>query len=134
MGLRCANQRSHGDWFQYTEEVIKKLMGENTGVVILNGPCGDVTQVNNLSPEHDYGERVARELGGRVAAEAYKVLLSARPVKDCSMSFAREVLRAPKRRPSQQHFQEAVKKLKSSPPSDSEESIFARTTIMAEAL
>ncbi|MBP5181791.1 MAG: hypothetical protein J6331_02060 [Lentisphaeria bacterium] len=130
----CGNNGSHGDWFQYTDRLIRKLMGEEAGVVIMNGACGDVTQVNNFSLRIDFGERVAKELGGRVGAEAYKVLLGAYPRPDATMAFAHEVVSIAKRHPSPEHFAEAVEKLKKGDPKVDEDAMFARTTIMAEAM
>ena len=130
----CGTDGSHGDWFQYTEEVIKKLVDEKAGVVILNGACGDVTQVDNFSLRHDFGERVARELGGRVGAEAYKVLLGAYPRSGMTMDAIRTTIPITKRHPSPEHFAEAVEKLKNGDPKVDEEAMFARTTIMAEAM
>ena len=130
----CGTQGSHGDWFQFTDEVIHKLLGEDVGTVILNGPCGDVTQVNNLSPENDFGERVARELGGRVGAEAYKVLLSSPKRDDATLDFAHKIISIPKRKPSQEHVRAAVEKLMKALPSEDEGSTFARNTVIADAL
>ena len=130
----CGTPGSHGDWFQYTDEVIKKLMGEKVSVVVLNGASGDVTQVDNLSPRHDYGERVAKELGGRIGAEAYKVLLGAYPRKDMTMAIAHDVMDIPKRRPSKAHFEEAVELLKKGDPETDEDAMFARTTVLTEVM
>lgn len=65
------------DWVCYLERVIKRVWSERAAVVFLNGACGDVTQVDNLSPfaERD-GEENPRFVGTRVGAEALKVLVS----------------------------------------------------------
>ena len=73
-GTTYGSAGTHADWYHFVEETIKRVFGPETGVVVLNGPCGDVTQVNNQSTSVDYGVDVSRRLGGRVGAEAVKVL------------------------------------------------------------
>ena len=53
-------------------------MGDRAVVVFLPGASGDVTQVDNRSPYQvrQFGEISARFVGGRVGAEALKVLLA----------------------------------------------------------
>ena len=53
-------------------------MGEDAVVVFLPGAAGDITQVDNRSPYQikQFGEVSARFVGGRVGAEAVKVLLA----------------------------------------------------------
>jgi len=66
------------DWIYYLEQTIRGVMGEQAIVVFLNGACGDVTQVNNLSTRaRESGEAAARRVGTRVGAEVLKVLVSA---------------------------------------------------------
>jgi len=49
-------------------------------VVFLQGCCGDITQVDNLSPHPTRrGEKGSRFVGGRIGAEAVKVLLTMEP-------------------------------------------------------
>ena len=59
------------------EKAIRGYFGPETVVVFLPGACGDITQVDNRSP---YVNRSAadwcRFVGGRVGAEAVKVLLA----------------------------------------------------------
>src|SRR5712692_4846373 len=65
------------NWIYYLEKTIRGATGSDIPVVFLQGACGDVTQVDNLSP-HAYpgGEQWAQFVGGRIGAEAVKVLLS----------------------------------------------------------
>lgn len=61
----------------YLEQAIRGMFGADVVVVFLPGASGDVTQVNNLSPYRlPSGERSAALVGGRVGAEAVKVLLA----------------------------------------------------------
>jgi hypothetical protein len=61
------------NWIYYMEQIIRGSMGDEVIVVFLNGDCGDITQVDNLSPYPNIDGPV---VGGRVGAEAVKVLLS----------------------------------------------------------
>jgi len=61
------------NWIYYMEQVIRGSMGDDVIVVFLNGDCGDITQVDNLSPYPNIDGPI---VGGRVGAEAVKVLLS----------------------------------------------------------
>ncbi|MGC9326053.1 MAG: hypothetical protein ACP5I1_00320 [Candidatus Hinthialibacter sp.] len=65
------------NWIYYMEKAIRGYWGEDAVVVFLQGFSGDVTQVDNLSPyANPSGEEWAQLVGGRVGAEAVKVLLS----------------------------------------------------------
>jgi len=62
------------------EQVIRGYYGKDCVVVFLAGASGDITQVDNRSPyRNPDGERWARLVGGRVGAEALKVLLTMEP-------------------------------------------------------
>ncbi len=66
------------DYIYYIEKTIRGLMGDEAIVVFVPGMAGDVTQVDNRSPFaiKQFGEVAARFVGGRVGAEALKVLLA----------------------------------------------------------
>jgi neutral ceramidase len=65
------------NWIYYLEKTIRGAMGADVPVVFLQGACGDVTQVDNLNPHpNPTGEQWAKLVGGRVGAEAVRVLLS----------------------------------------------------------
>ncbi len=65
------------NYIYYVEQVIRGTFGRDCIIVFLAGASGDVTQVENVT---DYVGRPAQEssrfVGGRVGAEAVKVLLS----------------------------------------------------------
>ena len=68
------------NWIYYLEQTIRGSLGSGAVVVFLQGCCGDVTQVDNLSPYvFPERERWAKIVGGRVGAEAVKALLSMEP-------------------------------------------------------
>ncbi len=89
------------NWIYYLEKTIRGMFGPETVVVFLQGFSGDVTQVDNLSPNaNPEGERWAKIVGGRVGAEAVKVLLSSPVGNAAPVSALTDVLRIPRRRPS----------------------------------
>src|SRR5438270_4985313 len=64
----------------YLEKAIQGYYGKDAVVVFLNGASGDITQVDNQSPfKYPDGERWAQLVGGKVGAEALKVLLTMEP-------------------------------------------------------
>jgi neutral ceramidase len=96
------------NWIYYMENIIRGAFGQDVVVVFLQGACGDVTQVDNLS--HDAfpsGERWAQLVGGRVGSEAVKVLLSVQPGNDISLDAHTSVLRIRRRPPSPEHVKRA---------------------------
>jgi neutral ceramidase len=61
----------------YLEKVIQGYYGKEAVVVFLNGASADITQVDNQSPfKNPDGDRSAQIVGGKVGAEALKVLLT----------------------------------------------------------
>jgi hypothetical protein len=89
------------NWIYYLEKTIRGAMGADVPVVFLQGACGDVTQVDNLSPYHNpSGEEWAKFVGGRVGAEAVKVLLTAHAGELTPLGAASTVLRIPRRAPN----------------------------------
>ncbi len=89
------------NYIYYVEQAVRGMMGEEAVVVFLNGASGDVTQVDNQSPiRRPTGEEAAMKLGGRVGAEAVKVML-AMDVKTSQAKIASktEILEIPRRKP-----------------------------------
>ncbi len=68
------------NWIFHLERVIRGAFGAEAIVLFLPGFCGDVTQVDNLDPrQYRSGKGSAAFVGGRVGAEAVKVLLGMEP-------------------------------------------------------
>ena len=60
----------------YLEKTIRGALETRAPVVFLQGACGDITQVDNLSPYAEgSGDEQARRVGGSVGAETVKLLL-----------------------------------------------------------
>lgn len=77
-------------------------------VVFLQGASGDVTQVNNLSPyAPPSGDQYARFVGGRVGAEAVKVLVNIHPGTLAPLAARSKVLRIPYRVPGPERVRRA---------------------------
>jgi neutral ceramidase len=68
------------NYIHYLEKVIQGYYGKDCVVVFVAGASGDVTQVDNRSPfKYPDGGRWAQIVGGKVGAEALKVLLTIEP-------------------------------------------------------
>ena len=94
------------NWIYYLEKVIRGAMAADAPVVFLQGACGDVTQVNNLSPYAEpAGERSARYVGGRVGAEAVKVMLGMTAGDEVPLDAKSTILRIARRIPNPEHVQ-----------------------------
>lgn len=64
------------NWIYYLENTIRGALDTRAPVVFLQGACGDITQVDNLSLYAEgSGDEQARRVGGSVGAEAVKLLL-----------------------------------------------------------
>jgi len=124
------------DWIYYLEQTIRSVMGDQAIVVFLNGACGDITQVDNLSPYNiDFGERAARYVGTRVGAEAIKVLVTAEPGELIPVSASIKNLPIPRRKPSDARLERALEIVEHDPSQvDSTEWTFAKEVIMLDAL
>jgi hypothetical protein len=62
------------DYAGYLRKHLKAHYGENTPVVFLLGPCGDITQVDNLSTSSDFGPEHADMMGLKLAGETIRVI------------------------------------------------------------
>lgn len=136
------------NWIYYLEKTIQGAMGAEVPVVFLQGACGDVTQVDNLSPyANPSGEEWARLVGGRVGAEAVRVLLNAHPGDFGKLDAVSETLMFDRRIPSPErvkHCLEIVRQGMKKSVSDKEETavlpsrntewLFAKEILMLDAL
>lgn len=124
------------DWVYYLEQTIRGVMGEQAIVVFLNGACGDVTQVDNQSPYlFDRGERSARYVGGRVGAEAVKVLLSVEPGELVPVEAHAKILSIPRRKPSSERVRRSMELVQRDRSEvNSTEWTFAKEIVLLDAL
>lgn len=124
------------NWIQYMEQAIRGFYGQDVVVVYLQGACGDVTQVDNLSPyTRPAAEQWSKLVGGRVGAEAVKVLLSMTPGKDVNLDYKHKVWNIPRRKPSPEHVKESLELVQQDPKKvGTTEWTFAKETLMLDAL
>ncbi len=123
------------NWIYYMEKVLRGYYGSELVVVFLPGFSGDVTQVDNLSPyENPDGETWAKLVGGRVGAEALKVLLGLTP-GEFAVDFRSRMLRIPRRRPSPERVARCRRIAEAAAPDSTEtEYLFAKEIVLLDAL
>lgn len=80
------------DYAGYLRKHLKSYYGENTPVVFLLGACGDITQVDNLTPGAQSGPEYADMMGMKLAAEAYRVITKMTWLKEAPVAAAVETL------------------------------------------
>ena len=126
------------DYVHYIEKTIRGLMGAKAVVVFLPGMAGDVTQVDNRSPHliKQSGEVASRFVGGRVGAEAVKVLLALEQgAGRLSPLVARSKrLAIPRRAPKPERVARARALMEKDPKgTDPTEWTFAKETVLLDA-
>jgi len=123
------------NYIYYVEQVIRGVFGKDAVVVFLAGASGDVTQVDNLSPfDRRPSEESARFVGGRVGAEAVKVLLSMPRGNFETISSKTKMLQIPRRKPTPEHVKEAIEIVKAGPAkSNATDWVFAKETVLLDA-
>jgi hypothetical protein len=118
------------------ERVIQGYYGKDCVVVFLAGASGDITQVDNRS-QHPYpiGERWSQIVGGRVGAEALKVLLAMEPGRLAPVAARSKVWEIRRRAPSAERVAKALEIVRGDKArADPTEWTFAKETVMADAL
>jgi neutral ceramidase len=121
------------------EKVVRGSLGPDAVVVFLNGASGDVTQVDNASSEgRKPGEDAALLLGGRVGAEAVKVLVDLRTkaVTEADVAFSVKHLEIPRRQPAPERVQKSLDLVREKPTEAAKltDWIWAKETVMLQAL
>lgn len=123
------------NYIYYLEQAIRGMFGPEVVVVFTAGASGDVTQVNNMSPLAErQPEDAARFVGGRVGAEAVKVLLSAPRGADFPVAANSRLLTIPHRKPAPARVREAYRVVAGKrEDADPAQWIFAKETVMLDA-
>ena len=124
------------NWIHYLEQTVQGAPGTRVPVVFLQGACGDVTQVDNLSPHRRPGaEEWARLVGGRVGAEAVKVLLACPRGGEAPLAVRQKVLRIPRRKPSAARVQRSREIIQAGKPKgDTSAWLFAKEIVLLDHL
>jgi len=104
------------NYIYYLEQTIRGAMGAECVVVFLQGFSGDVTQVDNLSPyANPSRERWARLVGGRIGAEAVKVLLGMEPGQLTPVAARSKILPIKRRLPAPERVRRSLELVKEDP-------------------
>jgi hypothetical protein len=129
-----SGSEASANWIYYMEKLIRGAMGAEVPVVFLQGAAGNVTQVDNLSPyKYPLHTQWAEFVGGRVGAEAVKVLLTMVPGNLAPLNAQSTVLQIRRRVPSPQHVREAYDLVKKNIDSvDRTKWIFAKETVLLD--
>lgn len=107
-------------------------------VVFLQGACGDITQVNNLTKfQNPAPEEWWQIVGGRIGAEAYKTLLLIRrgANRDIALDVRSKTWNIKRRLPSPEKVKRALEIVQTAPTRDnSTEWTFAKETVLLDAI
>lgn len=127
------------DWVCAMERVIRGKFGNEVVVVFLNGACGDVTQVDNIGMRKNHsGEEWMDLVGGRVGAEAVKVLISSEKGNADKLESSMKTLKIKRRIPDKAKVLEARKKIELELDDESKRSksdfIWAKERLVADYL
>jgi neutral ceramidase len=124
------------NYIHYIEKVIQGYYGKDCVVVFLAGASGDITQVDNRSPyRNPDGERWAQFVGGKVGAEALKVLLTMERGTLAPVAARARVWDIPRRVPSPDHVKTSLELVqRDHSGKDPTTLTFAKETILLDAL
>lgn len=124
------------NWIYYLEQTIQGATGARVPVVFLQGACGDVTQVDNLSPyQRPTPAEWSRRVGARVGAEAVKVLHLMTPAAEAKIDTRQKVFTIARRKPSDERLERSRAIIAAGRnPADPTEWTFAKEILMLEHL
>ena len=124
------------NYVYYLEKAIQGYYGKNAVIVFLAGASGDITQVDNRSPyQYPSGERWAQLVGGKVGAEALKVLLTVEPGALVPVASRNRVWEVPRRVPAPERVKAALELVQQDKSKvDPTDWTFAKETVVLDAL
>lgn len=125
------------NWIYNMERVIQGYYGKDCVVVFLQGACGDVAQVDNLSPQEQRdGESSSQFVGGRVGAEAVKVLvaMSQARVTDVPLDVRQKTWSIQRRVPDPARVKAARELAAKDSKTAGPDWVWAKETVMLDAL
>ncbi len=127
------------NWIWAMEQTLRAAIGHAAlPVLFLPGPCGDVTQVDNLAKfDRPAAEEWCRLVGGRVGAEAFKTLLLIRrgAIQDVPVDARQKIWKIRRRTPSPEKVKRALELVRKTPQeAGATEWTFAKETVMLDAL
>src|SRR5690606_17043126 len=123
------------NWIADMETTLRGATGNSAlPVVFLQGACGDITQVDNLTEfQNPTGKEWSEIVGGRVGAEAYKTLLLIRrgANSDIPLDTRQKVWQVKRRIPSAGKVKQAMETVSLGPEkAGTTEWIFAKETLV----
>ncbi|HUY88546.1 MAG TPA: hypothetical protein VMV10_07420 [Pirellulales bacterium] len=124
------------NYIHYLEQAVRGVMGAPEAVVVfLPGACGDITQVDNLSPYASPApERWAHLVGGSIGAEASKVLLTMTPGKLAPLDYKTKLLHIKRRVPNPERLKRCLELVQKDPGKvDAAEWTFAKEIVLLDA-
>lgn len=127
------------NWIWAMERTLRGATGHaSLPVLFLAGPCGDVTQVDNLSKyQRPAAEEGCELVGGRIGAEAFKTLLLIRrgASSDMPLDVRQKVWNIKRRPPAPEKVKKALELVQKSPQEvGATEWTFAKETVLLDAL
>jgi neutral ceramidase len=124
------------NWIYYLEKAIRGFFGDKVIVVFVQGASGDITQVDNFSEtQQPAAEEWAQLVGGRVGAEAMRVLLSMPRGALTPVDSSVRVLKIPRRKPAPEKVRLAMAMVqKTAKEVGVTEWTFAKETVMLDYL
>jgi len=125
------------NWIFYMERAIQGYFGPEAKVVFLQGASGDVTQVDNLNPAAGLeGDAWSQLVGGRVGAEAVKVLLgmSQTRTNDVPLAAKQTTWEIARRVPAPERVAAAYDLAKKEPKDGGPDWVWAKETVLLDAL
>ncbi len=124
------------NYIHYLEKAIQGYYGKECVVVFLAGASGDITQVDNRSPfAYPDGERWAQLVGGKVGAEALKVLLTMEPGILAPVEAQSRVWEIARRAPSPERVKASLELVeRPKPGTDPTALTFAKEIVLLDAL
>ncbi len=122
-------------WVYHMEQVIQGGLDSRAPVVFLQGACGDITQVDNLAKTKPLqGTEMSRLVGGRVGAEALKVIFGMAKTERVRLDVKSRVWPIARRVPSAEKVAQAREIVDGKVEADATTKIFAKETVMLDAL
>jgi neutral ceramidase len=127
------------NWIWAMEQALRGATGDaSLPVVFLQGACGDVTQVDNLTKFQNPGaEEWCQMVGGRVGAEAYKTLLLIRrgAQSNIPLSVRQKIWTIKRRPPAPDKVMRALELVQKDPKEVGDtEWTFAKETVLLDAV
>jgi neutral ceramidase len=128
-----------GNWIGTMEQALRRATGDaSLPVVFLQGACGDVTQVDNLTKfQNPAAEEWCEIVGGRVGVEAYKTLLLIRrgASTNIALDVRQRIWSIKRRAPTPEKIEHALERVQKDPKEVGEtEWTFAKETVLLDAL